>query len=58
MKAEVKIGSKFESKTGRLFEIVSFSKNPNIITYKITIGKLTETRNGSLNEVTKHTQIA
>lgn len=52
-----KVGDRFESKTGIIYEIISFSKNPSIITYSVIIGKRKDIRTGSLSEVTKYNQI-
>ena len=52
-----KIGDKFQSKTGRIYTIVSFTKNTNIITYTVVFKGSIDYRNGSLVELTKHAKI-
>lgn len=49
-----KVGDKFKSKNGNIYEIVEFTKNPNVIKYKVTYkdGRV-DNRQGSLSEVTK-----
>jgi len=51
---EQKVGDTFKSKGGNVYEILSFTKNSKIITYKVSYkdGR-TETRQGSLSEITK-----
>jgi hypothetical protein len=56
--AEVKIGDKFKTKGGIIYEVTGISKNVGVVSYKATYpnGNVDE-RQGSIKELIKHERV-